>query len=560
MWVLGVLLVPGLAFGAGKPRGPVTKDGKQPATPGDVQATDGAPKPEPTAANREEALSKAKAAADAGDPAALAKALRSLRIFSNLNERNDSLLRAGVEHLESGALARAEKTFRSVTGTEAADEMAELGRQGARTARLQAEADALEKVAEASDPRAAARILVAGYEADPESANARKGFRQLKARIEGRFAEMEEGELAHAIEALSILENVEGDMSQRIAKASGILAEGRAAEAEAAYRDAKVGVLGDAESQVAAWAVDWVRKRRIAALEQELAQVSKAKDVIAEDRVVQALLALDPDHREAKRRARTLRSRVVAARLASAREHQDNGQYGPAFIYLKKGLDTAPGHEELGAELEAVKAKLEERRDLILVVPALEPVEGCAGFAEQLRTEAQQTTSRRDDLGAYVLSPGWTKAWKNDDPRAPHVEGALRLEVVSCRAAAAEGAAQVRWSVQVPLDGDVRGEVAGGELTVSVDSSLVPKDEQDAQGRGTMRQLSDRVASAVADAVASRRDDVDQWLLVLGQTLRQREQPARAAHAYARLVLNKPLMVDDEQMEALGSALSQTYR
>lgn len=552
-------LAPSPTWADGSTRAPVTKDGKKPVGPA-ADGTEAADTPPPPTQNREQALADAKAASESGDGPVLAKSLRVLRISSNLAGRVDSLVRAGIEHLESGAWARAEKSFQAALEANPDQELAQLGLAGAKKARSDAEAQALKDVADADDPRAAARMLVAGYEADPNSANAKQGFKLLKARIEKNVTELSDAEVAHAIEALSILENTEGDMIQRIAKASEVLAAGRAAEAQAAYEDARVGVLGNARSEVAAWAVDWVKQRRIAALEVELESVSKSGDVVDENRIVQALLALDPQHRQANQRAKTLRKRVVAARLASAAAHQDKKEYGPAFIYLRKGLQTAPDDPKLTAEMKAVKEELKKRSDLILVVSEVEEISSCPGFSELLRTDTQEATSRREDLGAYVLSPGWTDAFEKNDPRVPAVEGRLVLKVQSCAVEPAAGKATVTWSVQVPRVGEAAGVVVQGQITEAVDETLVPKDEQDAEGKGATAQLADRVANEIGDRMSEERDAMDQWLLVLGETLRKQGDDASAADAYARLIIDKPLMVDQEAMDRLGSDLSQTYR
>lgn len=557
---------PGWLTAQARPR-PVQK-GQKPIQPGqdvsevEAAAESAAPAPEPQDLEkiREEARSKLEAAAKNGDAPGAAQAVKTLLPFVKLEDQADAQVRAALVHIESNELARAEKLLEQARGTSTEAEMVGLAHQAVSGARERDEESALASITDVADPRPAAKVLAAGMSVDPEGRRAAGAADQLARKLDRKNLTMSNERVAQAVEALAILENAPGDTVARLTKAAEAVGAGRLADAEAMFRDIRVSAVGPEASQVSEQAVGWVRARRIRDLEVALDAAQKKGDVLEESRIVQALLDLDPKHREANRRARDIERRVLAARMKMVKEAREAQQLGVAHWYAKKGLEVDPNHAGLTQAKREIEETLKKRTDLIMVVesPTVE-AKGCGAIGPVLQREAMEVASRREDLGGYVLSPGWTEAWKKGDARAPTVTGSLVLTVTACEVAPASGSATVQWSVRVPQN--VEGAVvAEGEETVQIAGAAIPKEEQDAEANTARRVLSDRIATIVSERISESRDAVEAWLLTLAGYEMSQTQPVQAADAWARFNLNRPVLYDEELAAQVQTYLAQQYR
>jgi len=552
---LSLLLTASSALAQGtQTRRPVTKDGaRAPIKPGEE------PPPPPSAEDTKKAAVSLEEAAAKGDVEAGAAAIAALR--GSFEEKLEGKMRAGLAHLQAGALAKAERLFASAKEADPESKPAALAFQLASTARDREETEALAAIEGADDPRSAAATLAAGYAVDDESPRAQKAYEKLQARGRKSHSTVPPEQLAQLISALGMLENIGGDMQVRLDEAGALLAQGKFAEAQGAYADARKGVLGARTSEVAALGETWVRDRRIADLEERLQEVSARKDVIAESKVVQALLDIDPKNPAALSRKKSLASRLVATRSARAGELAEEEAWGAAHYVAKKGLALTPNARALQKIRDDAQADLKKRGDFIMVVaaPRLEAeAQACEKLPAVLQSTLATTASERDDLGGWVLSPGWTEAWKKGDDRVPPVEGQIEVVVNACSVTPSSAQATIQWTVRTPqtAEGEV---VAQGELETVVGAGIIPKDEQVASAVGARRVLSEKLSEAVSEAISRSRDAMDQWLLRLAQHYVQTDEPKSVADAHARLLLDKPISLDDEGMAGVESYLGQAY-
>jgi len=550
-----------------RPR-PVQK-GKKPVAPGDDPDEAGATtarapraeEPRDLEKIRTEAQAKLVEAAKVGDPRAAAQGVKTLLPFVKLADPIDAQVRASLVHVEDGQLARAEKVLGEARSKAAPEhEFIGLAYQAVRSARIRNEEQALAEITDVADPRPSAKILAQGLRIAPDSPRVAGAARQLTRKVERRNAVMSNEAVAQAIEALAILENARGDTVARLTKAAEAVGAGRLAEAEAMFEDIRVSAVGPEASDIAREAVTWVRARRIRAQESELAEAQKSGDVLEESRIIQALLALDPDHRQANRRARDIERRVVAARMDMVGARRKAGELGVAHWFAQKGLEVDANHAGLNEAKAEIEEELKDRTDLIMVVEAV-TMDGasCGPFGPVLQKEAMEVASRREDLGGYVLSEGWTEAWKNGDDRAPTVTGSLVLTVTECDVTPASGSATVQWAVRAP-QGVEGASVAAGEVDVAIAGAAIPKEEQDPEASNARRALADETATAISDRISESRDAMEAWLLDLAAYHMAQTRPADVASAWARFNLDRPVLYDEELAAKVQSYLSKQYR
>ena len=555
---------PGVELAQARPR-PVQK-GKGTIAPGEKPpaeagpAAEAAPEPQNLAEIREKAQQQLVDAAKTGDAPAAAQGVKTLLPFTKLEDRPEAQVRAALVHIESGELAQAEKLLDQAREGATEAEFVGLAYQAVNRARNRAEKEAVADITEVADPRPAAEILAAGMTVDPEGTRAAGAADQLARKVDKRNLQMDDTQFARAVEALAIMENAPGDTVARLTKASEAVEAGRLADAEAMFRDIRLSASGPETSDVAAKATGWVRARRVDALEQALDAAQKEGDVLEESRIIQALLDLDPKHREANRRARDIERRVVAMRMKQVRDQREAGNLGVAHLYAVRGLEVDSNHAGLKQAKQAIEEELKKRSDLIMVVesPRLEEAAKCAPFAPVLQEEAMEVASRREDLGGYVLSQGWTEAWKNGDDRAPTVTGSLELVVTACEVAPASGSATVQWAVRVPqgVDGEA---VTGGEEDVRIAATAIPKEEQDAQAKTARRVLANQIATVVSERISEGRDAMEAWLLELAGYQMSQTRPAATADAWARFNLDRPVLFDEELAATVQTYLAREY-
>lgn len=560
---------PGSELAQARPR-PVQK-GKGPIKPGEAPPAEvgpaggegqaASPEPQNLAEIREKAQQQLTEAAEKGDAPAAAQGVKTLLPFVKLDDRPEAQVRAALVHIESDELAQAEKLLDQARAAATDAEFVGLAYQAVRRGRNRAEEEAVAQITEVADPRPAAKILAAGMTVDPEGRRAAGAADQLARKLDKRNLQMSDDQFARTIEAMAIIENAPGDTVARLTKAAQSVQAGRLGEAEEMFRDIRLSASGPESSDVAAKATGWVRARRVDRLETALDDAQKEGDVLEESRVIQALLALDPKHREANRRARDIERRVLAMRMKQVREEREAGHLGVAHLYAVRGLEVDASHAGLKQAKQEIEGELKKRTDLIMVVesPRVEEGAKCAPFAPVLQKEAMEVASRREDLGGYVLSEGWTEAWKNGDDRAPTVTGSLDLIVTACEVSPASGSATVKWAVRVP-QGVEGTPVAEGEEDVRIAATAIPKEEQDGESKTARRVLADQIATVVSERISEARDAMEAWLLQAAGYQMSQTRPAETADAWARFNLDRPVLFDEELAATVQTYLAREYR
>jgi hypothetical protein len=368
-----------------------------------------------------------------------------------------------------------------------------------------------------------------------------------------------DAETAQVLEAAALLENSESEVQVKLTEASGLYAKGSFEEAEKTFSS----VDGDSgKSKIADLGRELARARRVSLLEAEWKSAKADKDVLRENGIVSQILAIDPNHREAKTAAKRVEKEVGSSRIGAARSNKELGKLGVAYVYLERALALNSADAEAKKEMEDVSAKLKERMDLILLV---EPVarakevggQPCLGFDEMLRDEIMSTSSKRTDLGGFVLSPNWTKAVEEKSDKAPEVSGGIALTVTKCKTTPKDGKATFTWSLLVPRKGS---PVAKGEVSADVPSGLIPRDEQDEASNNAKQALAARATASFLESLENERDTIDLWLLTLAEHAVAEKDVALAADAYARLAIKQPRSIDPKRVEKIEEYLAKELR
>ena len=283
---------------------------------------------------------------------------------------------------------------------------------------------------------------------------------------------------------------------------------------------------------------------------------------MAESTAVQQILQLNNKHRKARAAAKRLEKKVGTSRLDAARTNKKLGKLGVAYVYLERALELNKNDREAKKELEDVKAQLKERLDLILLVEPVKRQRGvsgaaCLGFDEMLREEIMTDASKRTDLGGYVLSPGWTKAVKEKNEKAPEVSGSISVEVKSCKTTPAGGKVAFSWQVLVPRQGSV---AAKAELQAELPVGIIPVDEQDEAGNNAKSALAEKSSRAFLESLENEREGIELWLLTLGEHAVKNKDVTQAADAYARLSIQRPASIDPGRLSKIQDYLTKEIR
>jgi tetratricopeptide (TPR) repeat protein len=502
----------------------------------------------------EKLLEDARQAAKKADDKTAGEKLRLANLASGAPPDITSAVEAAVGHLSESRHAEAEKGFSGVDA-----KAAKVGFEVSKLRRQKVEQDASAGIAKPGDPRPFAAQLKASLIVEPSSKAVAKAFDGLVDRAKKTAVKGADVETAQILEALAILENGPPEAFVELTKASALYGQGAFEEAEGAFGSAN----GETDaSKIALLGRELARKRRIALLEAEWKDAQKAKDVLRESASVQKILALEPAHAQAKAAEKRLGKQVGTSRLDSAKSNREMGKLGVAFVYLERALAVNEQDSAARAEMEAVRKQLEEKMDLILLV---EPVtrakeiatSACLGFDEMLREEVMGDASKRTDLGAYVLSAGWTKAVEEKSDKAPDVSGGIALHLEKCATTPASGKVTFSWTVKVPRGGDV---AAKAEVSAELEAGIIPREERDEAGNNAKMALADRAGTAFLESFEKQRDPIDIWMLALAEHAITKGDVALAADAYARIAIKRPSAIDPERMKKVEAYLERELR
>jgi tetratricopeptide (TPR) repeat protein len=500
-------------------------------------------------------LDEATKAARTADDVTAADRIKMASIASNPPDDLSAAIDAGASHLAAARHAEAEKAFTEARELSKDSKVARVALEVARLRRSSAEKEAKAALAKGGDPRPHAQILKTSLLVDPKSRVVSQALAELVQRARRSAKQGDDAETAQVLEAAALLESG-ADVQVELTTAFGLYAKGSFEEAENAFAS----VNGD--GRVAGLGRELSRARRIALLEAEWKSAKADKDVLRENGIVRRILAIDADHREAKAAAKRLEKAVGSNRIEAARSNKELGKLGVAYVYLERALKLDENDGEAKREMDDVTAKLKERLDLILVV---EPVtrsksvgsSACLGFDEVLRDEIMSVSSKRTDLGGYVLSPSWTKAVEEKSDKAPDVSGGIAVEVTKCKTTPRDGSASFTWSLVVPRKGS---PAAKGEVTAELPRGLIPRDEQDEAGNNAKKALADRATTAFLESLENERGSIDLWLLTLAEHAVAEKDVPLAADAYARLSIKRPSSIDPDRLAKIEEYLSKELR
>jgi tetratricopeptide (TPR) repeat protein len=515
-------------------------------------------------------LDKAKGLSGKGDDKGAADALEAATIASAAKEDLASSLKIATTHLGEKRYAQAEHAFSGALELASDSRVAKMGLSIAKQIRLKVEKDAAAQLAKAPDPAVPAKVLAQSLIVEPESKVVASALKDLLARA--KASKKGDSEAAKLLVAAALLENQGSEMIDALSAASALYAKGNYEEAEGAFekaqsssgdKDAKDAKDAPKPSKVAQLGKDLARERRIGVLKADLDTAKKENDVLAQSMAVQRILAVDPSDKLAVELSKKLKGSVLEARLASARQKKEAGQTGVAYLYLKRALEIDPDNQKAKADIEAITSSLKDALDLIVVVDQVArsaQLSGtsCKGIESPLREALMTEGSKRQDIGAYVLSPDWTAAVERRDPKAPQVSGKMKVTLAKCQHGSGTGNLSMEWMLEVPSDGG--GAAAKGTVDANLPAGIVPRDEQDGEGRNAERALSRRAAKALFDKVVDARNAIDLWLLTLAEQGMKTKNAALAADAYARLLIKRPASIDPSRASQVEHYLAEEFK
>ncbi|MEO1230509.1 MAG: hypothetical protein AAFZ18_16540 [Myxococcota bacterium] len=493
------------------------------------------------------------AAADKGDGAAAAGALREADAATSAEPQISEAIERAAVALEGGRFAEAESVLVGARRKMPRSEAVKRGEAAARDLRTNAEEAAFDGLRAGEDPRVHAATLVASRALDGFEATLARGRRAALDRASAAAKQDDMTTLARSLAAAGQLVDRSAEGAIALTEAAELVAKEQLAEAEEAY-----GGLG---GEVAARARSLMRSTRISRARAAVKAAAEEGRLLDEADANQALLALAPKDREARARQRRLAQEVRATRTTAARRQLDLGKPGLAWLYVERALRLDPKDRTARALRDEAEEALEKSKDLIMVIEAVRfdgaSTRGCGPVDTELQAQLMSELSQRTDLNGYVLSEGWTKAWREKDPRAPSVTGGLAVLVQGCTVSPGAGQLQLGWAVQTPKGGkstaagDVSSEVLEGSLLI---------DERDAAGNNVRKLLIDRALEAIVNGLQGESAAVRQWLLTSAEHALSEGNPERAADAFARFLMNPVNSADPERVSAIETALAKAFR
>jgi tetratricopeptide (TPR) repeat protein len=496
-------------------------------------------------------LDKAKASAAKGDEKESAAELDAAMVATGAKEDLANTIGVATTHLGEKRFAQAEKAFLDALDLAKDSRVAKIGAEIAKKGREKAEKDASAEIAKAADPSPPARVLQASLLIDPSSKVVKAAEGVLAQRARKASAKPDDADAAATLDALVLLENASSDVIEGVKKADALFAKGSYDEAEAQFAAIEKSRSADLGKELA-------RHRRIAILKAELEQAKKENDVLKQSRAVGAILQLDKGDRTAQEMAKKLRSSVIDSRLAAARAEKELGKVGVAYVYYKRALDLDQTNAKAKAEIEAIESSLKSGLDLVVVVDPIVrapsvPGTQCSGIEGPMREAMMSEGSKRQNLGAYILSQDWTAAVERKDPKAPQVTGALKVTLSECQCGSSVGKATMLWELDVPRE---KGAPAvKGAVDANLPAGMVPRDEQDGAGNNARAALSRRAAKALFDKIADEKGAIDLWLLSLAEQGVKQKDSALVADAYVRLLVKKPASIDPTRVSLVEQYL-----
>lgn len=486
-------------------------------------------------------LDRARSSAKKGDDRDAAAALETAISASGAPEELSSTLKIGVTHLSEARYAEAEVGFTTALEISRDSKVAAAGRDIARDRRKAAEKSALDAINKGGDPLKPAQVLQATLIVEPDSRAASTALSKLLARAKKSASKGDVADAARALDAAAMLEGLPSVMVTKIGEANMALSGGEFAEAEGGFDAALAGGEDEAprKSQVASLGKTVARERRLVQLKDDLAKAQRDKDVLRAGGLVQQILSIDPNDRNAKALSKKIGSDVVSDRLQVAMTQKGFGKLGVAHLYLSRVLALDPEHAQAKAELESIESTLKESKDLIVKVAAVTRGKkvsnsACKEMEATLRDELMSEASEKEDLGLYVLGKSYTEAVERGDADAPKVTGGLVVTLTSCQHGSSTGKLGFDWKLETPEKGRT---VAEGAADAELPAGLLPRDEQDGAGKNARKALAKRAVQALLGKLEAARPQIDEWLLVASEQAMEQKDAAKVAEHFAKLKL-----------------------
>lgn len=366
-------------------------------------------------------LDKAQEAGKQGNSVDVAKYLRLAMIATDPAPGTRTALEKGNSALAEGKMADAEKAYDDAIDLEGENPVAKTGLSIAKAARVEGLKAAVAQAKEGSTDQAA-EALQKTLAVDPNSAEARAAFKELLDTAKEKGKEGKDREAAKLLDAANVVSKPETS-KKTIAAANAQLAEGKHAEAEAAY--AKVLSAGD--SRVATAGKEIAHDRRFGVLLASVAELKNGGDLERGVKATKDLLALDPTNAEA-------RAAIDAAldRAEKAAEEGDEKAAAKELRAADQATGTVAGMPKAIADLERGKYD-----DAIEGFSRLSGAIGSRGVEVSKKRKAatlKAGMAAGDDKAAESIKQVLTQDPNNKDAKA-----ALQKIIDKAKAAAKKG-------------------------------------------------------------------------------------------------------------------------
>jgi tetratricopeptide (TPR) repeat protein len=406
------------------------KAGAKSAASGDASATEALRKLMKTDPNSAEAkagldalLARAQASANEGNWSDAAKQLQAVTVVTDPAPGVKLALDGATDAMAASKLDVAERGFADALDLEPAHPGAKLGAEVTKKARLEGLKRAVQAAKDDGGAEVAAGALEKTLTVDPNSPEARQAFAALLDDATARGKAGKDREAARLLDAANVVSKPE-TAKKAIAAANALLADGRHADAEAAYAK----VLEQGASKLAETGKSIARERRLGVVLAGVAKLADGSDLDRGAKAAKELLAIEPGNAEAKA--------AIDATLARAEAEAEAGRLVETVRALRAAdvaLGGTNGLPKVLADLE--RNKIDEAIDGFGRLSGRVADAGRDAAKKLKTTTLKQSMSSSDDKKAAESIRKVLAANPND----PTAKEALSKLLEKARAAGKQG-------------------------------------------------------------------------------------------------------------------------
>lgn len=406
------------------------KAGAKSAASGDASATEALRKlmkSDPTSAEAKAGLdallARAQASANEGNWSDAAKQLQAVTVVTDPAPGVKLALDGATDAMAASKLDVAERGFADALDLEPAHPGAKLGAEVTKKARLEGLKRAVQAAKDDGGAEVAAGALEKTLTVDPNSPEARQAFTALLDDATARGKAGKDREAARLLDAANVVSKPE-TAKKAIAAANALLADGRHADAEAAYAK----VLEQGASKLAETGKSIARERRLGVVLAGVAKLADGSDLDRGAKAAKELLAIEPGSTEAKA--------AIDATLARAEAEAEAGRLVETVRALRAAdvaLGGTNGLPKVLADLE--RNKIDEAIDGFGRLSGRVADAGRDAAKKLKTTTLKQSMSSSDDKKAAESIRKVLAANPND----PTAKEALAKLLEKARAAGKQG-------------------------------------------------------------------------------------------------------------------------